>query len=154
MVVGIDFSDGAGAAAVEARRLAGRLGLEPVLVHVVEPGLRAPTPEEVRSWLSGHGLGSCAVELTKGVPWIELGRMAMETASKLLVVGSHGRTGFQPIRPGGTAMRLAMRSPIPVLVVPSGRPMGPTTMLELGERDPEGFRRLGGSWSTRLESQK
>jgi nucleotide-binding universal stress UspA family protein len=71
VVVGIDFSQGAATAVVEARRLAGRLGVEPALVHVVEDGLAAPSPEAIRSWLTEHDLSPCTVELARGTAWIE-----------------------------------------------------------------------------------
>lgn len=145
MVVGVDFSEGAAAAVIEARRLAEDLGLDPRFVHVVEEGVDEPMPVEIGAWLAAHALERSAIEVVHGVAWIELGRLAAATASRLLVVGSHGRSGFQPLKPGRTALRLALRSPIPVVVVPAGRRTGSAASSEVGreERVPEGFRRLG-----------
>lgn len=145
LVVGVDFSDGAAAAVVEARLLADQLGLDAQLVHVVEDGVETPGPLEIGAWLTAHNLEGSTIQVLRGVAWIELGRLASSSASRLLVVGSHGRSGFQPLEPGRTAMRLALRSPIPVLVVPASRMAvtGESPAEELIEHAPEGFRRLG-----------
>jgi nucleotide-binding universal stress UspA family protein len=154
VVVGVDFSEGAAAAVFEARRLADQLGLDPQFVHVMEDGVESPQPVEIGAWLRAHGLERSAIHVIHGVAWIELGRQASATASRLLVIGSHGRSGFQPLKPGRTALRLALRSPIPVVVVPAGRRSSSAGSSEVRcvERVPEGFRRLGEAVSVNWES--
>jgi nucleotide-binding universal stress UspA family protein len=44
-------------------------------------------------------------------------RYAHEIMPAMIVVGSHGTSGFQPLSLGSTAARLAVLSPFPVLVV-------------------------------------
>lgn len=154
MVVGVDFSEGSAAAVIEARWIAEDLGLTPQFVHVLEDGKDEPEPVDIGAWLKAYDLERSAIQVLHGVAWIELGRMAAATASRLVVVGSHGRSGFQPLKPGRTALRLVLRSPIPVVVVPAGRRSSSGGSSEVGcvERVPEGFRRLGEAVSVNRES--
>ncbi len=156
LVVGVDFSEGSAAAVEEARSLAERLGLEPVFAHVIEDDPGVATPAEIDGWLTARGLERSAIRMLRGLAWIELGRCARQSASRLLVVGSHGRSGFQPLRPGRTATRLTLRSPIPVLVVPTGRRAAAAALPEGAEveHDPEGFRRLEWSIGRERENQR
>jgi nucleotide-binding universal stress UspA family protein len=117
--VGTDFSAGAAAALAEARRMATRLGLELAVVHVVE-GYGAGTWREggeAERWLAGGALRLDDLVVRNGLPWIELVREAERTGAAMLVVGSHGRSGFQPVALGSTATRLGILSPRPVLLV-------------------------------------
>lgn len=156
MVVGVDFSEGSAAAVAESRRLAERLGCNPSFVHVVEDGIEAPSPAEIGGWLRTLGLEQSAIRVLQGIAWIELARHAAAESAALVVVGSHGRSGFQPLWPGRTASRLVIRSSIPVVVVPTGRPSRPAESRgrSFVEHDPEGFRRLEGPVMFKRENQR
>ncbi len=126
VLVGTDFSPGAAAALTEARRLADRLGCEVRVIHVVESGRAAEwaPSEDARGWLSDAALEEAALELRFGRAWIELVRCADSCSPTLLVVGSHGASGYQPVTVGTTAQRLTLNARHPVLLV-SPRRIGP-----------------------------
>jgi nucleotide-binding universal stress UspA family protein len=120
VLMGTDFSDGSAMALVEARRLAGLLGAELRVVHVAAAGVDgqadALPPRSVR-WLAEQGLSGTQVVTRAGQAWVELARYAAETAPTLLVVGSHGESGYQPLEIGSTAARLSLHARCAVVVV-------------------------------------
>lgn len=118
VVVGVDFSAPAGRAVREARHLAGRLGYGMQLVHVREDRADEPwTPDEVaRQWMAREGVTSHDVTTRAGIPWVELIRLT-ESDAELLVLGTHGRSGSQPLALGTTASRVVLASTRPVLLV-------------------------------------
>lgn len=117
ILIATDFSEGAAAAVREGQVLAARLGAEVELLHVVEtPGEgtgEAPCSE------SAPGSGTTPVTLRSGTAWLEIVRRALETQPLAVVVGSNGTRGFHPISPGTTTLKLLVRCPVPVLVVPA-----------------------------------
>jgi nucleotide-binding universal stress UspA family protein len=118
ILVGIDFSEGASLALSEARWLMERLGAALDLVFVDEGrDGDGHTGENARSWLERESIAPETVTVRRGFPWLELARRARETSPALVVVGSHGRSGFQPLSLGSTAARLGVSCPSPVLVV-------------------------------------
>ena len=122
ILVGLDFSDGSARALAEAWSLAGRLGLKVVALHVAEgfPAAAEPALDPAaRRRLERARLAGATVEVRHGYPWVELVRYAHEIEPAMIVVGSHGASGFQPLALGSTAARLALLSPFPVLVVSS-----------------------------------
>jgi nucleotide-binding universal stress UspA family protein len=56
------------------------------------------------------------VRLEAGVPATEIVRLARD-GFDLVVLGTHGRTGFQHALLGSVAERVVRRSPVPVLTV-------------------------------------
>jgi nucleotide-binding universal stress UspA family protein len=120
VLVGTDFSALAAQALEEGRRLAARLGLVIELLHVRE-GLRRNgtwTPEPAQEqWLRAAGIPTEAVVVRSGIPWLEIVRYTHERPTGMVVVGTHGSTGFQPVALGGTAARLAIMSPRPVVLI-------------------------------------
>lgn len=120
ILVGIDFSEGASHALAEARSLRDRLGADLDLVYVQEDRETADwrSDENVRAWLERESVQADTVSVRRGFPWLELSRHARDTEPAYVVVGSHGRSGFQPLAMGSTAARLGVSSPSPVLVVP------------------------------------
>ena len=62
-------------------------------------------------------LDPALVRTRSGVPWVEVARRARESGAVLVVVGSHGGSGFQPLALGSTAVKLALQAPCPVVVV-------------------------------------
>lgn len=137
IIVGIDFSPTAAVAVAEARVLAERLECALEVVHVREalrPVPWAPCGEEL-AWLDGADLDAVEVTVRRGTVWVELVRVAAERRADLIVIGTHGRTGFQPVALGTTAARLALLSPRPIVLVGS---------RELRPREsPGGDRRAG-----------
>jgi nucleotide-binding universal stress UspA family protein len=126
IIVGTDFSQPSKAALEYASRLRSRLGLKLELVHVVERQIdpevgRDPTSwsadPAATQWLSTAGVDPKTLVTRQGVPWVQLARRAEECGASLLVVGSHGRAGYQPLGLGSTAARLAVLAPCPVVVV-------------------------------------
>jgi nucleotide-binding universal stress UspA family protein len=132
VVVGTDFSDTAAVALAEGRRLADMLGAAVELVHVVESGA-------VEGWCPGARAGAwlraAAVEpgelvVRFGSPWVELVRYAAQASPTLVVVGSHGLTGYQPLKVGSTASRVTVHSRCPVVLV------SPRMRAQAAERVP------------------
>lgn len=97
ILVGLDFSPSAVDALAVARRMAAAFGTHLDPVHVLEVTVRC------------------------GLPWVELARRAQAVKPTMVIVGSHGHAGHQPVALGSTAQRLALISPVPVLIVRAGR---------------------------------
>lgn len=116
ILVATDLSDCAEAALAEGRALAGRLGAVLSVVYVAEPGSRPAT--ELDAALAAHGLARQDVVVRTGTAWLEIMRLAVQLQPVAVVVGSHGRGGYQPLSAGSTTQRLLARSPVPVVVVP------------------------------------
>ena len=119
VVVGTDFSDTAGVALSEARRLAELLGTHVEVVHVVDGGRAAGWGEdgEAGTWLKSARVDPADLIVRYGNPWVELARFAAEAVPTLLVVGSHGQSGYQPLAIGSTATRISVHARCPVVLV-------------------------------------
>ena len=119
VLVGTDFSDNAGVALVEARRLASRLGVRVEVLHVVD-GARSESwgeQGEAGQWLITAGLTPEELLVRFGSPSVELARRAAELEPEVIVVGSHGRSGYQPLALGSTAARISVQARCPVMLV-------------------------------------
>ncbi len=118
VLVGTDFSPGSAAALDEARRLATRLGCAVRVVHVAESDVSdwCPSGDE-RGWLHAAELEEDSLVVRHGSAWVELARYADRCRPSLLVVGSHGASGYQPVSMGTTAERLTLNARHPVLLV-------------------------------------
>ncbi len=121
ILVATDFSECAAAALAQGRALAGRLGAGVRVLYVVEPG--SPSAAELGPALAAHGLRRQDVVVRTGTAWLEIMRLAVQLQPMAVVVGCHGRSGYQPLSAGSTTQRLLARSPVPVVVVPH-RPEG------------------------------
>ena len=137
-----DFSAEADAAEAEAVRVARALGAELVLVHVsVAAMLYGETPfmlDELEKlcatqarWAEGQ-LAARAERLTSegvkttwrrraGVPHEEIVKAAAEERAAYIVIGTHGRGGFERFVLGSVADRVVRTAACPVLTV---RPPG------------------------------
>lgn len=142
ILVPTDFSEGARQALRIASDLARTHGAKLLVLHVTElpPGLDtgtmiAPAPggipitvvdfarEQAVTWMNNDREQivdksvDCAVRIEVG-PAVDT---VLETADKigadLIVVGTHGRTGFAHFVLGSVAERIVRRSPVPVLTV-------------------------------------
>ena len=130
----------------DARRyvttLAGRFAAHVVVVHAVEPiptfdddphdrdteAWHAALREDMQGKLDAEiaGLRTEGVDaegrLLDGSPWKEILRAGAEARADLIVVGSHGlRTPDGQVLLGTTSHKVALSSPIPVLIVRQGR---------------------------------
>jgi nucleotide-binding universal stress UspA family protein len=115
VVVGTDFSDNSAVALAEGRRLAELLGVAMEVVHVVDGG--GALADGAAEWLEACGVGADRLVVRHGNPWVELARYAAEVSPRLLVVGSHGSTGYQPLSLGSTASRITVHARCPVVLV-------------------------------------
>ncbi|MDB4979483.1 MAG: universal stress protein UspA [Myxococcales bacterium] len=141
IVVGTDFSEGSDAAMAQAFSLALTLHAVVDLVHVVEPGiLITPASLGAMPLMDGPALFEeidralatradeakkadvgCQTHSLQGFPPSELVGHAKKTGADLIVVGTHGRTGFAHAILGSTAERVVQRALCPVLVIPVPR---------------------------------
>ncbi len=58
----------------------------------------------------------CVIDVRTGVPDIDIVRAAHELAVDLIVIATHGRTGFKHFALGSVAERVIREAPCPVLV--------------------------------------
>ncbi len=137
-VVPFDFSEHAEAALGVAKDLAGRLGAEIHLVHVITPPIyasaygaavppqidMAPIRKSVMDSLSGLiDQASGAVKMTPTVMEgmniaVTIQEFAREREADMIVMGTHGRTGLAHVFLGSVAERTLRNAPCPVLSVP------------------------------------
>jgi nucleotide-binding universal stress UspA family protein len=131
----VDFSDPSRLALEEAAGLAGRLGSQLLLIHVVESAPSGPEPvfapppashpaesaaAQLEAWAveAGRlGRGSVRTATARGRAATEIARMAREEDLDLLVLGTHGRTGVRRLVLGSVAEETVRVAPCPVLVV-------------------------------------
>ena len=78
--------------------------------------------------------------------WLDLARYADTTKPLLLVVGSHGESGFQPVAMGTTASQITLHGRFPVLLVNPGQVLGIVEGDDQPERGHPG-RLAGTEWS-------
>lgn len=117
LLVAIDFSNGALRALREGRSLANRTGLDVRILHVVEATSAWPPDALEWDWLMTAPVEPRLVAIRHGQPWIEIVRHAHEVSAAVIVLGSHGASGVQPLSLGSTASRVALRASCPVLLV-------------------------------------
>lgn len=133
----VDFSESSRVALEEAADLARRHAARLTVLHVFEPAaavageLQAPMPElfqataqelerKLAGWkLEAERLGAPAVEqaVVSGVPGREIAAFAAEGGHDLVVMGTHGRTGFRHLVIGSVAERVIREAHCAVLVV-------------------------------------
>ncbi len=144
VVVGVDFSAHAAHALALARAMAQEYAAPLGVAHVRDPlpdTVLAPpdlrrtgaTPSGVRSWETAHeglealltpderGSDHVALYAPPGRPAAELVEIARREGAGLLVVGTHGRQGWDRLRLGSVAEATVRGAPCPVLVVPIPR---------------------------------
>ena len=137
----IDFSDSSrGAlryAAAVAARLGARLTLlavnDPLLIeaaelaagpsHLVEDTIRE-AGKFARDTFAANpaAAGDLQLEVAAGKPAAEILRVAQTAGTDLIVMGSHGATGFRKLFFGSTTERVLRETTVPVLVTPGSDP--------------------------------
>jgi universal stress protein A len=138
IVVPTDFSDCAERAWALAKRLAGSLGSEVVLAHIlVEPIVygdaalatdttwqlfeqgRKWVEDELEKWASGARADGMAVRaiVRTGSANEEIVNLATDEGAELIIMGTHGRSGLNRVLLGSIADRVIRFAPCPVLTV-------------------------------------
>jgi len=140
ILVPVDFSAHSRQALRYARPFAEQFGATLCLLHVIEPMVLGgdfgytPVPpgdlDEQRMATARKELKSIAHELGAGVPvessvrlgraWKEITDAARTLPADLLIVSTHGYTGFKYALLGSVAEKIVRHSPCPVLVVRTG----------------------------------
>ena len=110
----------------------------PLVIDAPSPVAREEQKQVARQMLdtsfASFGLSGRALVL-EGVPARAIARAAEETGAGLVVVGTHGRTGFERIALGSEAERILRTAPCSVLVV--RRRSGEPGLGVLGDRARE-----------------
>lgn len=137
-----DFSDDAQAAFALAAALARDYGATLIVLHVATPppfvsygelqlalqspdGYRRQLEDELRRYEGADPRTRVVHRLENGDPAAEILRVARETGSDLIVIGTHGRTGLGRLLMGSVAENVLRKAPCPVLTVklpPSATP--------------------------------
>lgn len=135
----VDFSENSRGALRYAAAIASHLGARLTLLAVNDPLLVEATqlaagPDHLvedtirhvetfcRQTLGGNlqTLGDVRLEVAAGKPAAEILRMSRERGADLVVMGSHGSTGFRKLFFGSTTERVLRETTVPVLVTPAG----------------------------------
>ena len=137
ILVSTDFSEFSTAAVEYASSFALLYGARIHLVHVIEPGhvvgvhnielssvsipsdLEAIAQEEMRKFVYWKFQNTTNLEqvILHGEPHKEITAYAQENEIDLIVIATHGRTGFAHMLMGSVAEKVVRLSPIPVLAV-------------------------------------
>ncbi len=137
-----DFSEPSEAALVHAVRLAKAFDAQLTILHVIEhdfetgalsygilPDLaqyvekaQDAAVKTLDEWAGK--VSECDVEilLKRGTASVEIVRTAIEDGCDVIVIGTHGRTGFRDLIFGSTAERVVRKASCPVLTVREGEP--------------------------------
>jgi nucleotide-binding universal stress UspA family protein len=137
----VDFSSESLAAMHEAAAIARASGERLVLLHVqhipVAPIEMPVMPQAViaeskaaieaalADWrVDALDAGAKEVEtrLVPGIPWERIVATARELAARLIVIGTHGRTGLKHVLLGSVAEKVARYAPCSVMVTRAGEP--------------------------------
>ena len=131
-----DWSESSESALGEALDLTARHGAEMLMLHVIEP----PQPEadgsgDLADPIAQHGEAREQFRLlrerrprtqgarrliSRGVAAAEIKRVAVAEGVDLIVMSTHGRTGWQPDKLGTVAQKVLRVVPCPVFLVPVG----------------------------------
>ena len=75
--------------------------------------------KELESFVRASGIEALDTEVAQGSVPREIARFARELPADLLVMGSHGRSGFERLMLGSVTEKLLRNAPCPVLTVPA-----------------------------------
>jgi nucleotide-binding universal stress UspA family protein len=125
ILIPVDFSETAAAAAEYGCDLAARLGARVTLLHVFSPGIVAtpdavfaPTPDELRAL--AHAARAHLLSMAEKLEreGIAIDCLAVEgMPGDAIVMGTHGRRGVSHLLLGSVAEQLMRHAPCPVLTV-------------------------------------
>lgn len=140
ILVPTDFTENAACAYAYAETLARTLGAKILIAHVTEPFVYAVGPgqiaigwEEMQSEIQ-ENVKTRLQELTakfgdttdvetiyrQGTPFVELVRLARDRKVDMIVMATHGHTGFKHLLLGSTAEKVVRKAGCPVLTVHPG----------------------------------
>lgn len=147
----IDFSDASRSALGYAAAVADHFGARLTVLSVDDPLLSAAigvagfapplaneTVRELRNYcgdvLAQRGAGAATIEyrVATGKPALEIVRTACEIHSDLIVISSHGRSGYRKMLLGSTTERVLRETPVPVLITSGEPPV--SSLSEIGRR--------------------
>ena len=137
ILVAVDFSEPSHKALQAAAQISAETGAELVLVHVWRPnsqtyggpvfpisfaedyikdaGVKLTSLQQVAEAAGAKRVSS---EVLTGAPWHEVIEMVRkDTSFDLIIVGSHGLTGFKHVLIGSVAEKIVRHASCPVLVV-------------------------------------
>lgn len=136
ILVPSDFSSASDNAFKYALRFGQEFGADLILVHILEPALaptfvglpgapafcedeRSLTEGNLRAWVdSAQAAGvSAKLALRSGLPAHEIVEAAKDHDVDLVIIATHGHTGWKHFCIGSTAERVVRAAPCPVLVV-------------------------------------
>ena len=136
ILVPVDFSDPSNQAVRYAARLAQHFGSEITLLHIVQKTSVAPFPEvppylddmeedfenaekALQTLAAQQTLKSSAIHtvMRTGLAAHEIVETARDLDSDLIVIATHGYTGWKHLCIGSTAERVVRTAPCPVFVV-------------------------------------
>ncbi len=102
-------------------------------VNLVYPVSRDEVLEQLRQAVAAAGLGEGTVALTAeaGEAAATIVDRAVATRADLLVMGTHGRSGFDRFFLGSVAEKVLRKAPCPVLTVPPHAPATPPSHVAL-----------------------
>lgn len=130
ILVPIDFSECSKKALQYAVPLARQFRAELTLLNVIHPYVPVSTLSPLPMAMpegDGAGLKELQVSIGDSVPsatltrfgeaWAEIVAVAKEQGADLIVISTHGRTGFEHALLGSTTEKVVRHAPCPVLVV-------------------------------------
>jgi nucleotide-binding universal stress UspA family protein len=102
----------------------------PVVAEAAEPATGEAMVRELADFVAGAEdvAGGTQTLVRTGSPTAEILRHAAETGADLIVLGTHGRTGFERLVLGSVTEKVLRKAPCPVLTVPrhaEGQPERP-----------------------------
>jgi len=98
-------------------------GLGEIEVPVLESELRQNVQRQFGQLAQTHlGGAACETVVRLGRPWHEITEAAKELGVDMIIVGTHGYTGFKHVLMGSTAERVVRHASCPVLVVRQPEP--------------------------------
>jgi nucleotide-binding universal stress UspA family protein len=137
-----DFSEPSAAALAYAVNLAEAFDAQLTILHVIEPDFETGAlsygiqpdlaryvekaqkvaMDKLEAW--AKRVSECDVEilLKRGTASVEIVRTAVEDECDVIVIGTHGRTGFRDLIFGSTAERVVRKAHCPVLTVRDDEP--------------------------------
>lgn len=107
----------------EAQQYWAALGPEATPIAAPIEDIMAAANSQMQAFQDEHLIGLTYAPVTKvlmGRPFLEIVNYAKETGSDLLVMATHGRSGFMHALMGSTAEKVVRKAPCPVLTVRSG----------------------------------
>jgi nucleotide-binding universal stress UspA family protein len=118
ILLATDFSDSSAPAAEVAAAYARSLGGRLHVVHVTHPGWKAEMLEALRAYVQRFPDIAVIAAVETGFPAERIVEYAHRNGVQLIVLGTHGRSGFTRAVLGSVAERVTRTAHCPVMTVP------------------------------------